>query len=605
MILILFFTSLYSIDIKNDTKDGGILSSAQTLVCACTKNIASIRKSKEFKKQDSEHINLGFSPKLTVWVKLKFHNKERQELTRVIRVDNPLLEDVVFYSSQDAYLPHAKGLLHIKDTQKYLYPTYLLKLKPKETIEIYIKIKNKTTGLQFGLDLLKKNNLDKSDRREQFFIIFFIGILSAFLIYSLVLYIYTKDKSYFLYSAYLFFLIFQQLTFIGFMPLYTPKEFTYIDNLMVVPKVAFMIIAAALFAKKFLRIKKFTSLNKIYNYFILFLILQMPLFGTQWFYLPEVTVLTGFLFVIFNTYCGFYVYFHGNKQARFFIVGWIFLIVGYLIMIFDSLGLISIMYYFPQLILCLTAFEALFLLLAFVDKINILDIQKKELNQELLKEMTNRHRLVEAEVKKKTEELNMAVKEKTTLLRELHHRVKNNLQLILSIIRLQRYDIKDEEIVEQFKKLELRVKSVAKTHEMLCASEDIARVDMGEYVVELCEEIKNGFTRDNVEIRYDIELNLPLCKAVYLGLIINELVSNSIKHAFDESGGVISVVLKESHQRYILSISDNGKGYKETEVNKKTLGLRLVDSLVLNQLDGTIDLIKGKNTEYVISFSKI
>ncbi len=578
-----------------------ILPLARVLVCANDNSIDVVKKSKEFKKQNSRHINLGFSPKSTVWIKLKFKNKDNQKLSRVIKVDNPLLEEVTFYSSKDGYLPHVRGMLH---AEKYLYPVFALDFQSQEKIEVYIKIKNRTTGLQFGLDLLKQSSLDKTDRSEQLFIVFFIGVLSAFFIYSLVLYLYTRDISYLLYSLYLFFLMFQQLTFVGFLPLYTSEEFAYIDNLLVVPKVAFMIISAALFAKNFLKTKNYRVLNRIYNYFILFLILQIPLFGTQWLYLPEVTVLTGFLFVIFNTFCGFYVYFHGNKQARFFIVGWIFLIIGYLVMIFDSLGLISIMYYFPQLILFLTAIEALFLLLAFVDKINILDAQKKELNQVLLDEMTNRHGLIEKEVKQKTQELNMAVEEKTTLLRELHHRVKNNLQLILSIIRLQRYDTKDKEVVEQFKKLELRVKSVAKTHEMLCASDDIARVDMNEYVVELCEEIKRGFTRENIEIRYDIGLNLPLCKAVYLGLIINELVTNSIKHAFDESGGVINISLKEVGEKYVLCTRDSGKGYKNSEIKEKTLGLRLVDSLVLNQLDGTISSpIEGHN-RYIISFLK-
>jgi len=578
-----------------------ILPLSQVLVCEKNENINIIKNSKKFKIFGKQHINLGFNPKSTIWIKLELNNSDNQKLSRVIKVDNPLLEEVVFYSSRDGYAPHIEGMLCAK---KYLYPIFVLNFQPKEKIEIYIKVKNTTTSLQFGLELLKQESLSQADRSEQLFIVFFIGILSAFFIYSFVLFFYTKDTSYFLYSFYLFFLMFQQLTFVGFLPLYTSEEFTKIDNLLVVPKVAFVIIAAALFAKNFLKTKNYIVLNKIYNFFIGFLILQIPLFGTQWFYLPEITVITGFLFVLFNTFCGFYVYFHGNKQARFFIVGWIFLIIGYLVMIFDALGLISIMYYFPQLILLLTSIEALFLLLAFVDKINILDKQKKELDKVLFDEMANRHSLVKREVEQKTQELKKAVEEKTTLLRELHHRVKNNLQLILSIIRLQRYNIKDKEVVEQFEKLEFRVKSVAKTHEMLCASDDIAIVDMHEYVTSLCEEIRVGFTKEKIEIEYDIELSLALCKAVYLGLIINELVSNSIKHAFAKDGGVIKISLKDEGENYLLCIEDNGKGYEKSAITEKTLGLRLVDSLVTNQLDGTIDLIEGDNVKYIISFSK-
>jgi two-component sensor histidine kinase len=273
-------------------------------------------------------------------------------------------------------------------------------------------------------------------------------------------------------------------------------------------------------------------------------------------------------------------------------------------MIFDSLGFMSVMYYFPELIMCLTALEALFLLLAFVDKINLLDIQKKELNEKLLEEMSHRQSLIENRVKEKTIQLQTVVEEKTTLLRELHHRVKNNLQLILSIIRLQGFGIEDKYLLEQFKKLEYRIKAVAKTHEMLCASGDISRVDMHEYITQLCEEMQSGFLRDNIKIRYDMGLNLPLCKAVYIGLIVNELISNSIKHAFAKKGGEIIISLKQLDDNYVLKISDNGDGYKDSMTAKETLGLKLVDSLVSNQLDGKIELNTGNMFEHIVTFPK-
>jgi len=165
--LILFFSSVYSIEISSDTKDMHILPLARVLVCTNDKDIDVIRKSKEFKKQGSRHINLGFSPKSTVWIELKFKNIDAQKLFRVVKVDNPLLEEVTFYSSKDGYLPHIRGMLHAK---KNLYPVFVLDFQPKEKIEVYIKVKNRTTGLQFGLDLLKQSNLDRADRSEQLFI---------------------------------------------------------------------------------------------------------------------------------------------------------------------------------------------------------------------------------------------------------------------------------------------------------------------------------------------------------------------------------------------------------------------------------------------------
>ena len=94
--------------------------------------------------------------------------------------------------------------------------------------------------------------------------------------------------------------------------------------------------------------------------------------GTPWFYYPEITIVTGLLFIVYNLGAGLYMYSHGNKQARFFIVGWVVLIVGFFLVIIDALGVVTIMYHFPNLILWLTVLEALFLLLAFVDKLSIL-----------------------------------------------------------------------------------------------------------------------------------------------------------------------------------------------------------------------------------------
>lgn len=361
------------------------------------KNIMNKELSKEigFQKFTNNHINLGFSPDENIYLKIKLKNFSHKQIEKVLVIDNPLLEKVFLYANSRIY---KSGMLYVSTEREGIFPSFLLNLDPKEEKTVYLHVENKTTTLQFGIEFLDKEVFIQKDKVKQFLIMLFIGLLSAFIIYSIFLYIYTRDKSYYLYSFYLFTLMFQQLTYIGFLPLYAPSSFVYWDNLLVVPKVSLMIIASALFAKQFLKMEQFRLLNKVYKIFITITLIQIPLFGTQFFYFPEITIFIGFLFIVFNTSSGIYVYLKGNRQARFFLLGWTFLFIGYFLMILDALGFISTMNKFPELILLITVIEAIFLMLAFVDKLNILSTQKNELDKKLFLEMNNRQKIIELEV---------------------------------------------------------------------------------------------------------------------------------------------------------------------------------------------------------------
>lgn len=227
---------------------------------------------------------------------------------------------------------------------------------------------------------------------------------------------------------------------------------------------------------------------------------------------------------------------------------------------------------------------------------------KTRINKQFIIELQNRHDIIQDEVTQKTEELQKRVQEKTVLLRELHHRVKNNLQLILSITRLQQHELKDKKMKEEFCKLQNRIKSIAKTHEILCNNEDISNVNMNEYISELCEEMESGFMQNNIKIDINVKANLPLKQAVYVGLVVNEIMSNSIKHAFGKDGGRIYIYLAKIKDEYILKIGDDGKGYEDNSAKNNSLGLKLVDTLVVSQLEGSIKLESIDRFSYVINF---
>lgn len=601
--IVLFFLlaiELFSFDITPKTTDVALLPHAKIHI---TKKDISYdsAKNKSFKQIEKHHINFGFSPDKYIWLKITLNNKTNKTISKVLLLDNPLLEKVIFYSDKKGYIA-TKGLLGTHSAQ-VIMPSVTITLKSHEKSTFYINIINKTTTLEFGLYMKSKRLFFKQDKFEQSFILFFLGLLCAFIIYSLFLFIYTKNRSYALYSFYLFTLIFQQMTYIGFLPIYAPAWFTRLDDLIVVPKIALMIIAAALFAKSFLKTHMFKTIDTVYNIFIYILIFLTPIVGAPYFYKPVPVIIIGFLFVIFNTFSGIYIYQHGNKQARFFIVGWIFLIIGYILMIFDSLGLFSVMYKFPELIMALTFLEALFLLLAFVDEINILTNQKNILTRKLIDEMLKRHDLVEKEVKTKTKELKSAFEDKVILLREVNHRVKNNLQMILSILRLQKNDIDDKNSLMQLTKLENRINAISKTHQILCQNSEFSSIDMQDYISNLAQDIKKSYGMENVDIDISANVSMSLKKAVYVGLVINELVSNSLKHAFKQKNGKIMLELSEKDNSFFLEIHDNGTK-EESDTSKDSLGLSLVQALVEKQLEGKIELKTDDTFWYIINFPK-
>ncbi|HEY9874720.1 MAG TPA: histidine kinase dimerization/phosphoacceptor domain -containing protein, partial [Candidatus Obscuribacterales bacterium] len=205
-----------------------------------------------------------------------------------------------------------------------------------------------------------------------------------------------------------------------------------------------------------------------------------------------------------------------------------------------------------------------------------------------------------------------SLKEKEVLLKEIHHRVKNNLQIISSLLKLQSSYIKDEQTFGLFKDSQNRIRSMALIHEKLYQSKDLSRIDFAEYIRELTTNLLRSYGANSktVTLKTSIsDIRLTIDTAIPCGLIINELVSNSLKHAFstEKESNEICLQLHSHHNNdFILIVSDNGIGlppnidFKDTE----TLGLELVCTLT-EQLEGTIEVDSSSGTKFNITFAEI
>ena len=202
-----------------------------------------------------------------------------------------------------------------------------------------------------------------------------------------------------------------------------------------------------------------------------------------------------------------------------------------------------------------------------------------------------------------------SLKEKEVLLKEIHHRVKNNLQVISSILNLQSSFIQDEKMLDVLQESRNRIRSMAIIHEDLYRTTNFASIDFANYILNLATNLVSLYrlSEENVELRYDLEsIDLVLDQAVPCGLLVNEIIANAVKYAFPDNGkGEIFIQLKEINGWVELLVKDNGIGLpQDFEIETSdTLGLQLVLTLV-DQLDGEI-AYSGKNgTEFLIKFEK-
>jgi PAS domain S-box-containing protein len=205
------------------------------------------------------------------------------------------------------------------------------------------------------------------------------------------------------------------------------------------------------------------------------------------------------------------------------------------------------------------------------------------------------------------ERMESSLREKEVLLKEIHHRVKNNLQIISSLLNLQSSYLKDKNSVEIFKECQNRVRSMAIIHEKLYQSRDMSKINLSDYIKELVDNLFNSYSMDEDLITMHLDISdvmLEIDLAINLGLIINELVSNVFKHALPEGmKGNLYITLKNKNNKYSLIVEDDGKGFPPNIDIRKTesLGIQLIITLV-DQIGGTVSLLRGKGSKLLIKF---
>lgn len=585
--LFLSYLSATNIDDKSSNID--ILSSSEIFIDYSKKlTIDKIIENKvSFSKIDSSTKKFGYSPDFKVWIKFTLHNIENEAILKIIEFDNPLVTNINFYENNN--LKESEGLLNKSIERKSVNPVFHIKLEKDETKTYYIEASSKKTSLSLKLNLYSYEAFYKQEIIQQIILSLFFGGMIVLALYNLSIYFMIKDISYFYYVGYIITLVFHHLLYVGFANLYLFDSafMEYVVRYAAI-FIALPVLFLALFSKSFLQINQYPKINFILNILIALLVSSVILFIFTNYLEPYRNVIS-ILVMLYLFFITFYAFLKRNEQAKLILFGWTAILFAGSLMYLSSSGIIEddlSSYYIIEIAFIL---EALVFSIALANRIKRLQDEKEKMQLSLITEQKENEARLNKIVSNKTNNLIIALEEKEILLKELNHRVKNNMQTIISLIRLQNDEINDSKINILLTTIQNRISAMSHLHELLYQKDTITFVDANEYFEKIISEIQQSFEHD-IDVIYDINCNLSSESAIYCGLILNELLTNSFKHAFDKNKtGIVNISFFGKNKEYKLVYSDNGKGYNPN-IKKSSLGLTLIETLAKKQLKAEMNI---------------
>ena len=599
LLLLLVFLSNFihanAVLIDENTSSYNLLSSSFIYIDKSkTKNIEEIKNKKLlFIKNEKSVLSYGYSPNFNVWLKFSLKNTSNKSIEKILEYQNSLTSNIDFFAENRH---ETDGLLNINSARRTINPSFKIQLNAYEQKTYYLKVSSHITSLIVKLKLWEEDDFYAQEIQHQVILALFFGAMLILAIYNLFLYFFTKDISYFYYVLYVLGIVIHHLMYVGMANIYLLKA----SSLPLVVNLAsfivsFPIFALALFTKKSLNIKKYRRINFILNTFLILIPLSVLFFVLSDSYDKYRNVLN-LLLLLYLVFITIYAVIKKVRAAYFILFGWFLITLAIVLMFISSAGIFDFYEYFPYMIESMLLGEVIIFAIALADRINYLQKDKEEAKNKLITQQENEKYRLEIKVNEKTKDLKIALNEKGLLLKELNHRVKNNMQTIVSLIRLQSDEIHDENTRDLFLTIQNRISAMSHLHELLYTQDNISHINAYEYFDILINELKDSYA-NNISIHYNIQCKLKMQQAIYCGLILNELISNSFKYAFINKEGNINISLSKSKEQYKLEVSDDGIGY-DKNISWTSLGIVLVNTLAVSQLKGTIN-INSKNGVYV------
>ena len=556
-------------------------------------------KGTSFIPSQKSNLVFGLSPN-TFWVKVNFRTDYNGKV--ILGLNRTLMDSVFFYYRDiNAKLHKIKSGLYYssKQSKKLNYPYIEFDAQDIFNKQIFIQVRGRypviipiqiETPSNIFLDVLSNSIVQG----------IFLGGLLIMTLYNFFLWFIFRETSYLIYVFGVFTTFLIQFAIQGYMFQYLnlPASFNYH---FVCIAIGINTMLAALFAIHLLNIKTYSK--TLYRWVLGLviiggLIILADLFNF-WLFAKSLLLITTSGGAIVLMVIGYLLWLkHNVRVARYFSIAWTIYFLGLVVYSLKSQGILPYSWFTHNFVHIGKFLEVALLSFGLGYKYNQLKKEKQILQQKLTDEL-------ESLVTIRTQELNTALSEKEILLIEINHRVKNNLQIVNSLINIQKRRF-PKELSELFKSLQRRIGAIALVHEQLYTQNLYTTLNAYQFVQKLTGSISKSLIdpKDEIEIELNIDesLNLSSRIAVPIGLIISEALSNSLKYAFHESrSGLFSIKLLTEKDHILLIISDSGTSIGSAEqLNNTSLGMRIIQDMC-RQMQAQMSLDKENGYTYYIT----
>lgn len=608
--LLIFFlvsTSLYAdIHIQNEMQTFDSFELSYHYDDNKTQTIESIQNT-NFTKTTSNWFTFGFITGNT-WFKLTIHNQSQNEKF-IFQLIEPFYQQVNFYSQKDGrwQKQHAGLKYYEKEKErKHLTPIFPFYIESNNTKTIYIQFApdRATAGSTFGRFYLATQKAFNAESILSNYLPYFflLGSMFIIVIFNLFLFVKFHDIIYFYYAMYIVFLSLYISIYTGLIHHFGFALY-YRELTLSMP---LFVIFLTLFSTKFLKLDYYLpSTDKLLKLIALFLLISLPYMlydYSNW--MKTIGVSTMFIAPI-AMFAAIYAVYKGHKEAKYYIIGIIFYMASLTILPMMTKAMIPHTFLSHYAFSLFSYVEIMFFSFILVNRFYATQNEKIKLQGELLEIQKNNEKILEERVKRRTNKINQLLKEKEVLLKEVYHRVKNNFQMVVSLLWIENENKKSQDEDDSLLELINRIKSMALIHQYLLGMDDYAEIKAQEYLHQINLEIQKSYIKTKLQIHDEIDdFSLSPDHALALGIIVNELLTNAVKHFKRDDICTIELKCKQEESQVIMTIQDNGEGF-DLKKRRNSFGLKLIKQFAkkLHATKSEFSFERGTRYELVFALS--
>lgn len=469
-----------------------------------------------FTPYTSNFINQSYTANEAVWLRFSVKNESPEAtIKRFLHVNNSMLDSVVLYDSNGNV--SKSGVMYrtdLGDIFDYYFP---VQLNPLEEQSFYLKVLSNSCATYFHLHAESEAVLWKKTLDRHLMLTLLFSIMGTLLVYNAFIYFFTKERVYLMYVLYLGITTYNDLSYSA-MIFFIMKPFMSYENIIAWSHIDAYLgplytmavtVSILFFVRDFMRLERYPKIHRSFKWLLLgsagfsllYLVINEGMFEWIMYYMCFI--------LLYILAIAVYLVYKQEENSVYFLVSWGVNITGTFLFLLYNMGVYiphnGEYWYFYELSM---VFEGLVFSIVLSKRLN------------------------------RTKALASALDTERILIRELHHRVKNNLQFIVSLYRLKLRPSLDAIGKAKLVEAESNVRSIGKIHEILHAHQNISELAASVYINDLIKEIKRGYPQSNITVVIEAdEVVLSIDHAIYCGLIINELVTNALKYAFDAHEG--------------------------------------------------------------------